>query len=674
MKIVLVGPEIEENLALGYLQSSLLAAGHECTTVAFNADRELRPAARRILRSNPDLIGLSLVAQRRYGDFQRLAHLLRERGFKGHITAGGHFASLRANEVLSDTPELDSILHHDAEERIVSLLKWRGFTGDPPGELDGITWRIGDGTLRHRPAMRVADIDRVSAPARRRADRTLGFARAPMVTSRGCSGACSFCSIHAWHRQVPSGRLRFRSPEQVAGEMASLYKERDVRVFVFHDDDFIHPDPPKALERCRAIFEAAEQKTGAAFAFVIKCRPDHVEEGLFRYLKSKGLVRVYVGIETNSGIGMRTLNRRTTKEMNERSLAILRGLGVFACFNLLIFHPDSTREELDENLSFLERHSDLPFDIARTELYARSALETRMVREGRTIGDYRGFDYRIGDPVAEAAFRLFAAALWERHFGGNPILQGVQDLGYRLSLLERFYPEMASLSLKAGVRSLIREVNADTIDYMRRLLCAAVSAQERGEPARREELVTEMRREIAGRIRLESGRLRALSFQLEASAMLGRFGIGGASSGIEWPRVIVRLAAVMPSVALMLISPSCQKGVCDPPPPPMFSSGIAPHLDQTCAVPGCHVGDTAAAGLILTTGSSYSNLVGRPSTEVPRLKRVDPFRPDSSYLVRKFEGTQQAVGGSGERMPKGGRPNDSFVQKVREWISFGAGK
>jgi SAM-dependent methyltransferase len=284
---------------------------------------------------------------------------------------------------------------------------------------------------------------------------------APMVTSRGCSGTCSFCSIHAWHRQVPRGRLRFRSPARVVAEMIRLHRERGVRVFIFHDDDFLHPDPRQARDRCRAILDPVEREIGP-FAFVVKCRPDDVEEELFAYLQARGLARAYVGIESHSRTGIRALNRRVLPETNERALSILRGVGVYSCFNLLVFHPDSTAGELEENLAFLGRHADIPFDVARAELYARSALEERMVREGRALGDYRGHDYRIADGTAERAFRRFAALLWERHFGGASILHRSQELGYRVSLLRRFHPGMVTPDLERRAAALIRGVNLDT--------------------------------------------------------------------------------------------------------------------------------------------------------------------------------------------------------------------
>lgn len=689
MKTVLVGPDIEENLALGYLGSAIRQAGHECSIVAFNRSQDVGKAGRTILRLNPGLVGLSLVAQRRYPEFQALASTLRRKGYRGHLTAGGHFASLRATEVLRDTPGIDSVLHHDGEQRIVDLLRVLSGERALPGPLDGVTWRRPDGTLDHRPAVHVPDVDSLPFPVRRRPDRALGYARAPIVSSRGCAGSCSFCSIHAWHKQVPGRRLRFRSPAGVAEEMISLHRDHRVRVFIFHDDDFIHPDARRALDRCRRILDQAQDGIGEPFAFVIKCRPDDVDERLFRYLKSRGLARTYVGIETHARAGIATLNRRVSPQTNLRALGTLRDLGIYCCFNLLLFHPETSIAELEENLDFLRQHTGHPFDVARTELYARSGLEDRLVREGRAIGDYRGYDYRIAAPRAEAVFQLFARVLWDRHFGGSSILHRVQDLGFRLSLLERFHPELASAELATRVASLIRDVNSDTVDYVSELIGMAAVPEMTRVPASRPAgtaaasgpggaaAIREMTEAVRRRTQHQTARWMALTLEMESRALLARAGVSALPPLARLPRLLGNLVGASPGLALLLGTFSCTGStVCDPPPPPAvrFARDIEPTLVGTCGVAGCHGAETAAAGLVLAGGAAYTNLVGVPSTQVPRLKRVEPAESDSSYLVNKLEGTQATVGGTGNRMPPGLPRDAGFSAAVWRWIEKGAEK
>jgi hypothetical protein len=105
-------------------------------------------------------------------------------------------------------------------------------------------------------------------------------------------------------------------------------------------------------------------------------------------------------------------------------------------------------------------------------------------------------------------------------------------------------------------------------------------------------------------------------------------------------------------------------------PPPLvaeFTSIQENVLTPVCTT--CHTGGAAPVGLRLDADVSYAMLVNAPSVEVPALSRVDPGRPDSSYLIQKLEGTA-AVGG---RMPLDAPalPPDT-IAVIRQWIVEGA--
>ena len=87
--LALVGPEIEENLSLRYLASSLERAGFGSEIIGFNREEDLPAALDAILvpAGQPLAVALSLAFQWRALDFLALALALRERGYSGHVTA-----------------------------------------------------------------------------------------------------------------------------------------------------------------------------------------------------------------------------------------------------------------------------------------------------------------------------------------------------------------------------------------------------------------------------------------------------------------------------------------------------------------------------------------------------------------------------------------------------------
>ena len=85
----------------------------------------------------------------------------------------------------------------------------------------------------------------------------------------------------------------------------------------------------------------------------------------------------------------------------------------------------------------------------------------------------------------------------------------------------------------------------------------------------------------------------------------------------------------------------------------------------------CHTGATAPRGLRLDSEeNSYAFLVDRSADEIPALMRVNPGKPDESYLIKKLEGAADIVGA---RMPLGGPYlSQQQIDQVRSWIANGA--
>jgi len=77
MKIVLVGPDYEENLSIRYLSASLLSGGHDATLAVFNSPVDAAAVAN--APQCADLVGLSLCFQARAREFLGLAQRIKSR-------------------------------------------------------------------------------------------------------------------------------------------------------------------------------------------------------------------------------------------------------------------------------------------------------------------------------------------------------------------------------------------------------------------------------------------------------------------------------------------------------------------------------------------------------------------------------------------------------------------
>ena len=472
--VALVGPELEENLALRYLASSLERAGFRTEIIAFDRRRDLGAVIDGIVAADepPLLVGLSLAFQWRAIEMVSLAMGLRERGYDGHITAGGHFATFSAENLLADFPELDTVCRHESEETIVELARAVD-AGLPLEEIAGLATRAADGAPMLTPMRRPPDLESLPPPDRRGPPRRVfGHALAPLVGSRGCYAKCSFCCIAAWHEQVlPGKRYRVGPAELVADEMVAMQRDRGVEVFIFHDDNFFVPSKKHNIARINALADAIEARGIGRFATVVKARPNDVDPDVFALLRDRlHALRSYVGIETDADQGLVTLSRKVESKQNHRALQTLRDLGMYACFNMLIYDPDTTVDSLRTNVDFMEAAADFPFNFCRTELYAGTPLLQRMLAEKRAHGDYFFYDYDLRDDTIERIFRLSIDAFSPRNFGGQALHNDMGGWRLQLETCRHFHREVFDERWRDEMVTLHRRVGLDTVAGLREIL------------------------------------------------------------------------------------------------------------------------------------------------------------------------------------------------------------
>lgn len=480
MRVALVGADLEENLGVGILAAVAEQRGHAVTIVPFNDVTEIEVAAARAMRGAPDVIGLSVQFQHRAPEFMALAQRLRALGYEGHVTCGGQFPTLASHEVLARPNGVDSVVLHDGEETLVDLLGAIA-RGDDLRMVRGLAIRADDGApMRTEPRRLLDDLDGVPFAKRYRPHtRHMTVPFIPMIGGRGCWGKCNYCSIIAFYDDAidaGGGRaLRLRSPENIAAEMALLLDAAGGQgIFCFHDDNFVFPSEKLSVKRVRAIREALDAYGVGEVALVGKARPDCVTPSLARELAALGVIRLYIGVENGSQEGGDNLRRGTQQERVRGALAACREAGIFVCYNLLIFEPDTSIDHVRDNVRFIRDHADHPVNFCRAEPYFGTALHLDVSARQALGGDYLGFNYRIADDRAELLFRICSAAFRERNFAPTGVANRYMGLGYAANIVKRFfYKGGSSLPLVRRARELTRRISLDTADFLDRAIALA---------------------------------------------------------------------------------------------------------------------------------------------------------------------------------------------------------
>jgi anaerobic magnesium-protoporphyrin IX monomethyl ester cyclase len=513
MKIALIGAELEENLGLRYMASSLETAGHEAVILPFNEEKEIQQIASLVIRENPEIVGLSMVFTSRGREFCDLAVKLRKAGYAGHLTAGGHFAALNCRRLLADFPEFDSIALGEGEGLLCDLAA----SLENISSLGGFCFRGSDGAITSKPSQGNPDnLDALPFPRRTEFHQYFGQPIASILSSRGCWRNCAFCSIDAWYRSGGGRKFRIRSVENIVAEMKQLYYDHGIRIYNFQDDNFFLPDPKQALERFIALRDGLKSNGIEKIAIAVKARPDSINRESMAVLDELGIFRVFLGVENASQRGLDNLNRKNTVLQIENALQILNDYDLHIAYNLLMFEPDTTMEDVLINLRFINRHVDNPFNFCRAEAYAFTGLEKKLRDDHILLGDYFGFDYRIKDAHVETFHKIANYAFFARNFSDYGLHYFNMEVDFSYLLLRRFFADRLNEELRGEVRSFIKETNLDTYRHLCRIYDLAMTLdpqdQEQIRPA-----MMDMRQRVDSRSRILRARGEDILKRLQAA-------------------------------------------------------------------------------------------------------------------------------------------------------------
>lgn len=471
---VLIGPTRQENLALQYLAASAAAAGFRTTIASFDGRDDGAGVAREVERSRPLLVGLGLSFQHHVAEYLELAELLRRRGYAGHVTAGGHVPTFSYEALLQHSPALDSCVRHDGEHTFVELLE-RLARGASPAGLPGLVWREGDGIALGPPRPLTAALDELPLPERPREPYLVaGLPIAFLLTSRGCSGECTYCSISAFARSAAGARLRLREVEPVADEIAGLAR-RGVELVFVQDDLFVLPDERAAVRRLDALRAGLDRRGVGRVGFWIKGRPDSITPAVLEAARRLGAIHLFLGVESAVAERLAYLGRTHSPDDARRALDRCRESGVHPSFNLMLFDPESTLEQIAVTVDFAASTAELPWNVCRTEIYPGTELFARLARAGRLLGDHRSYGYVMTDPRAELAFRILRVSLHERAFAMDSLLNRLISLTFAAQAHRWRFPGPESERLGERVAALGRATRLDTVEMLRHALEAAAT-------------------------------------------------------------------------------------------------------------------------------------------------------------------------------------------------------
>jgi radical SAM superfamily enzyme YgiQ (UPF0313 family) len=385
------------------LSAVLKRAGHEC--VMFDQANPETPndvILREIERQAPDLVGLSFLSTTSYPYAKILAREIRAANGQVKIAFGGVFATLNAQLIKLQCPEVDFVCRGDGEQLILDLLERL----DDPETVTGVTWRDKGGVVRHNPNRPLSrDLDQWPFPDRE--GLPLDFVESmpldvpavlsldrftTMQTSRGCPWPCVFCDIPIFNE----GKWRSRSPAHVIEEFKQLQKDGYGAVYFVDDHFLLQPRRIEAI--CKGIVE-----NGIAIEWGCEGRVDSTCMQLFPAMAKAHCRTLMFGIESGSQKILDRLKKEQTLAEVEAAVDKAKEAGIQIVHGFFVVgSPDETEEDMRETFRFASKLRIDSFGFNRLCVYRGTPLWSEYVKRGlvNDVADwYKYFKCSSIDPT-----------------------------------------------------------------------------------------------------------------------------------------------------------------------------------------------------------------------------------------------------------------------------------
>lgn len=332
-----------------YLKAAAEAVGWRCAVIdAYQAQLPAATCAERIAAARPDAVGFTVTNPSMLD--QALAIMAAAdaaMGIQVPMVVGGHHVSLCGERVMAAAPRIDAAVQGEGEAPLKALL-WQLDGGGEPRPIDGVIARGPAGLVRGAPRAAEAELDALDPPDLAYPAPQLGPDSWSLVTSRGCSAGCTYCSIGpAWGR---IGHWRGHSAVWVADALRRLRALGATSVNVV-DDQFV--GTPASVARARELV-ALLRGDAAHLPLTIMARADTVvaHPDLIAELREVGLVQIFLGLESGSDRSLRAWGKGTDVATGEAAVAILDRLGIRAASGTILFHPEMDLASLERDVAW----------------------------------------------------------------------------------------------------------------------------------------------------------------------------------------------------------------------------------------------------------------------------------------------------------------------------------
>jgi magnesium-protoporphyrin IX monomethyl ester (oxidative) cyclase len=181
-----------------------------------------------------------------------------------------------------------------------------------------------------------------------------------IFSSRGCPYSCKFCASPNFYDK----KVRFRSAENIIGEIKYLIENFKVKEIQFEDDNITFKRDH--IEKiCNFIID---NKIKIALSCPNGIRAGRVDEDLIKLMKKAGFYYCAIGVESANKDILRNIDKKESIETIINSIKLIAKHGIVTQGFFIFGLPGETKETIEETINFtlntdLERAQFLILDV-----------------------------------------------------------------------------------------------------------------------------------------------------------------------------------------------------------------------------------------------------------------------------------------------------------------------
>ncbi len=370
LKTISLRPPID----LLYATASFEAAGSECKVVDFPGEQWDWSRLESDLREfAPDILLMSITTPSLHDDMKAAELAKKVNPAITTIAKGAHFNTLDVKS-LEQYPSLDIVLRGEYEEACRELGERK-----PLDQILGITFRDPNGKIvknADRPFL--DNLDAIPYPARHLARNELylrpdtGEFQTTILTNRGCPFHCVYCLAN----QVSGTKNRYRSVENVIGEIRECVEKHGIRNFLFRSDLFTQ-NKKWVINLCKAIIDS-----GLNIEWASNSRVDTVNPEVLGWMKKAGCWIIAFGVESGSQETLDRIDKSAKAEDAFKAVNMVREAGIKSSVYLLMGLPWDTKQTIADQMEFARKLNPDVLEYFYTYPFPGTPLYDICVKEG----------------------------------------------------------------------------------------------------------------------------------------------------------------------------------------------------------------------------------------------------------------------------------------------------